>query len=219
MNPWPADAAKLYTNRQRSYLRFVNLLFYPQGIRAFFCASPLLRSGLRILDAGCGTGIITLALREALVARGLEAGLLNGFDLTPAMLDAFRATLRAQSIDGIELVQADVLELDALPSEWTGYDLIVSASMMEYLPRARIADALAGLRGRLNDGGSLLLFITRQNLLMESLIGRWWDANLYRQSELRDAFGRAGFGRVEFRRFPLAFRHLDLWGHVVEASG
>jgi hypothetical protein len=90
---------------------------------------------------------------------------------------------------------------------------------MEYLPRARIADALAGLRGRLNDGGSLLLFITRQNLLMESLIGRWWDANPYRQSELRDAFGRAGFGRVEFRRFPLAFRHLDLWGHVVEASG
>jgi len=89
---------------------------------------------------------------------------------------------------------------------------------MEYLPRDRLADALAGLRGRLCDGGSLLLFITRQNRLMEPLIGRWWDANLYRQSELRDAFGRAGFGRVEFRGFPLAFRYLDLWGHVVEAS-
>ncbi|MBW2400427.1 MAG: class I SAM-dependent methyltransferase, partial [Deltaproteobacteria bacterium] len=105
------------------------------------------------------------------------------------------------------------------PSAWKGYDLIVSASMMEYLPRDRLADALAGLRGRLNEGGRLVLFITRQNLLMASLIGRWWDSNLYRRDELREAFARAGFENVEFRGFPAAFRHLDLWGHIVEASG
>jgi hypothetical protein len=71
----------------------------------------------------------------------------------------------------------------------------------------------------LNETGHLVLFITRQSRLMEPLIGRWWDANLYRRSELREAFDRAGFERVEFRRFPRAFRYLDVWGHIVEASG
>jgi cyclopropane fatty-acyl-phospholipid synthase-like methyltransferase len=105
-----------------------------------------------------------------------------------------------------------------LPADWTGYDLIVSASMMEYLPRERLSDALAGLGSRLVDGGTLVLFITRQNPLMAPLIGRWWDANLYRRVELQQTFDRAGFGDIAFRRFPLAFRHLDLWGHIVEAS-
>jgi SAM-dependent methyltransferase len=218
MSPSHDDAVELYTDRSRSYVRFVNLLRYPQGIRAFFRASPLLRSGLRVLDAGCGTGIVTLALRDALVERGLEPGVLHGFDLTPVMLAGFAESLRARSIDGIDLVQADVLDLAALSSDWTGYDLIVTASMMEYLPRDRLADALAGLRGRLKAGGRLVLFITRQSRLMDPLIGRWWDANLYRRHELREAFGRAGFENAEFRSFPAVFRYLDMWGHIVEAS-
>jgi cyclopropane fatty-acyl-phospholipid synthase-like methyltransferase len=213
------DAVEMFTDRNRSYARFINLLLYPQGLRAFFRASPLLRSGLHVLDAGCGAGVVTLALRDALLAGGFEPGVLHAFDLTPAMLERFRETMRVRSIEGIELERADVLELDSLPSAWKGYDLIVSASMMEYLPRDRLADALAGLRGRLNEAGRLVLFITRQNLLMASLIGRWWDSNLYGRDELREAFARAGFENAEFRRFPAAFRYLDLWGHIVEASG
>jgi SAM-dependent methyltransferase len=211
------DAARVFSKRARSYVRFVGSVGYPQGLRAYFRVTPLLRSDLRVLDAGCGTGIVTLALREALLARGLRPLLLHGFDLTPAMIERFRETMRRRAVDGIDVIQADVLQLDALPRSWTNYDLIVSASMMEYLPRHRLVDALGGLRELLGEDGTLVLFITRQNWLMRRLIGQWWKANLYTARDLDEAFRRAGFSAVAFRTFPLSFRYLALWGYVVEA--
>jgi SAM-dependent methyltransferase len=211
------DPLRLFTDRSRSYDRFVRFVRYPHGIRAFFLGSPLLRSGLRVLDAGCGTGIVTLALREALLRRGLAPGPTHAFDLTPAMLERFRAAQRARVLDGIDLMQADVLQLDALPAWWSGYDLIVSASMLEYLPRARLVDALVGLRARLAEGAALLLFITRRNWLTRPLIGRWWRSNLYTMRELEQVLRGAGFTAVALRHFPASFRYLDLWGYIVEA--
>ncbi len=82
-----------------------------------------------------------------------------------------------------------------------------------------LVDALRGLRGRLSDGGSLVLFITRRTWLMRPLIGRWWAANLYDAGELEDAFRRARFSTVAFGRFPPAFSYLALWGYIVEARG
>jgi hypothetical protein len=73
------------------------------------------------------------------------------------------------------------------------------------------------LRELLKPGGALVLFITRRNLLTRPLIGWWWDANLYRAGEVRDAFRRAGFSSATFRNFPLRYRQLALWGYVVEA--
>jgi ubiquinone/menaquinone biosynthesis C-methylase UbiE len=213
----PSDPVRLFSDRAGSYVRFVRTVGYPRGIRAFFVRSPLLRSGLRVLDAGCGTGFVTLALREALLSRALQPGTLHAFDLTPAMLDRFRGTLRRREIEGVELAQANVLALHRLPGSWRDYDLIVSASMLEYLPRARLSVAISGLRSLLREGGSFLLFITRRNLLTDPLIGRWWHANLYRRSELEQSLREAGFASVAFRRFPACFRHLGLWGHIVEA--
>lgn len=214
-----AHPIELFTARSRAYVKFVRFVRYPVAIRSFLLESPLLRSALRVLDAGCGTGIVSLALREALVRRGLAPGPMHAFDLTPAMLELFRGTLRKRGIEGIELAQADVLRLDALPGSWSDYDLIVTASMLEYLPRERLGEALGELRSRLAKDGRLLLFITRSNWLTKPLIGRWWQSNLYEAGDLEQAFHQAGFRAIRFHRFPARFQHFGLWGHIVEASG
>ncbi len=76
-----------------------------------------------------------MALRDALLARGLTPGPMQAFDLIPAMLDRFRARLAGAGVTGVELTQVDVLRLDALPPGWKDYDLVVTASMLEYVPR------------------------------------------------------------------------------------
>jgi cyclopropane fatty-acyl-phospholipid synthase-like methyltransferase len=210
-------ATTMYTERAGSYHRFVSAVGYPQGMRAVLRGFESLRSDLKVLDAGCGGGIATLALRDALEARKLRPGITHGFDLTPAMLERFRASLARRGISDVELRQADVLHLDGLPDAWKDYDLILSSSMLEYVPRQQLSEALAGLRERLAADGALLLFISRRNGLMEYLIQRWWTANLYDREELATAMQQAGFSRVRFHRFPVSHAYLAVWGHILEA--
>ena len=212
------DPLQFFTERHASYARFIRAVRYQQGLRSFFQRSPLLRPGLRILDAGCGTGAVTLALHDALLRRGFSPQSLHAFDLTPAMLGQLRAKLDGQGIEGVELSQANVLHLETLPASWGGYDLVVSASMLEYVPREQFAAALKGLRGQLKEGGRFVLFVTRRNPLTRALIGNWWQSNLYTEKELAASFSAAGFSRFWFRSFPPSAWHLTPWGHIVEAS-
>jgi cyclopropane fatty-acyl-phospholipid synthase-like methyltransferase len=213
-----SEFRRLFTERAGSYLRFIRSVGYPLAIRAYFERCRFLRSGLRILDAGCGTGVVSLGLRGALLLHGFTVGGIDAFDLTPAMLDRFRQTLERRGIADVRLAEANVLELDRLPTTWNRYDLVVSASMLEYIPRERLPAALSGLRARLNRTGAMVLFITKRNWLMKPLIGRWWRAKLYTQPELHAAFRQAGFSYISFRHFPLLYRIFDVWGHIVEAE-
>jgi SAM-dependent methyltransferase len=212
------DARRLFTEKPDTYARFIRAMRYPQGLRAFWLACPLLQSGVRVLEAGCGTGALTLAVWEAAERRAIAIDSLDAFDLTPAMLDRLRGALQRRRIERIRLAEANVLDLGALPASWQNYDLVVSASMLEYVQRDRFVGALRGLRQRLKPGGHFVLFMTRRNPFTRLLIGRWWQSNLYSAAELTAAFGAAGFNRARFASFPLSARYLSVWGHVVEAE-
>lgn len=212
-----SDVIQFFTAQHGVYDRFIQFVGYERGLRTFFEQSSLLQSGFRVLDAGCGTGAVTFALHDALGRRGIAPAALDAFDLTPAMLHRFHDKFESRGIQMITTTQADVLQLEKLPHGWTDYDLIVSASMLEYIPRERLAEALAALRGRLADSGYLLVFITKRNWFTRPLVGWWWRSNLYDKAELVDAFKQAGFHQAEFRAFPPAASHLATWGHVIEA--
>ncbi|MFY9225297.1 MAG: class I SAM-dependent methyltransferase [Blastocatellia bacterium] len=210
--------ANLYSNKVSEYEIFVSAFLYPQGLKAFFSQCGLLKSNTKVLDAGCGTGIVSLALTEAFSSNNCSYNSLNAFDLSPAMLARFQAKLDKRNTDNITLHQANVLTLQDLPTEWKNYDLIVSASMLEYVPREKLVAALSGLRELLSKQGTFLLFITKKNILMDFLIGYLWSSNLYSRQELTDIFSLAGFTKVTFKEFPLSFKWLDLWGYIIEAS-
>jgi hypothetical protein len=86
------------------------------------------------------------------------------------------------------------------------------------VPRERLPEALAALRGRLAKQGRLILFITKRNWLTRPLVGWWWRSNLYNRQELSIALREAGFARTEFRAFPPSASHLATWGHIIEAG-
>ena len=210
---------RLYTEKLNAYRSFISIFRSQAAIRALLESSGLLRPKLRVLDAGAGSGTATFALLDALHHRGMEAEAIEAFDLTPAMLARFQAELDSRGVTQVHLKQANVLEFDKqLPSSWSNYDLIVSTSMLEYLPRTHLSQALSVLGARLARHGILLVVITRKNWITRVLIEWWWQAARYSRKELREAFSTAGLCNLTFRTLPLRYCCHSLSNHVVLAA-
>lgn len=105
-----------------------------------------LRTGDRVLDAGCGTGRALPPLRAAVGGTGVVVGA----DLTPAMLEA--AVRAGRDRDG-RLLLADVT---ALPLRDESLDAVFAAGLVAHLPNP--AENLVELARVVRPGGSLALF-------------------------------------------------------------
>ena len=194
----------LYTQKARLYeFFFVELLQWGKVLEVFFRENDYLQFGMKILDAGCGTGAVSRVLHHLARKQGLAGITFHGFDLTSAMLELFRQWMEREGARGITLRQANVLELEnQLPPDWTDYDLIVSSAMFEYLPKEKFGPALSNLGLLLKENGRLLVLITKRTWLTQWLGGKWWGANLYTQGELEAEFQQAGFTTIQFKALP-----------------
>lgn len=209
---------KLYTENASFYHRlFVNYLLYGKGLKAALRKHVGLRPGMKVLDAGCGTGILMRNLYEIARENGLQEIEFHGLDLTPAMMDLFKVWISDRRATGITLQQADVLKPEQLPQAWRNHDVVVSSGMLEYLSKDEIVDALRNLNGLLGEDGTMMVFITRHNILNKWLIQAWWKGNMYKRDEISRVFHDAGLS-MEFKRFPFPYRHLNLWGFVMLAK-
>jgi len=208
---------ELYTQGIDRYGSFIAAFQSPQGVQALLRRSHLLRGGLRVLDAGCGFGMATFAFLEALRERNLDYESVDAFDLTSAMLARFQSKLETRGVSRVQLQQADVLGLETLPTSWTNYDLIISASMLEYLAKEDLPGALAGLHARLAPDGYILIVITRKTPETKVLVEWWWHAERYTKNELLRALDEGGFRTPVFQRFPWRYLWLNRANYVVEA--
>ncbi|MFB9730908.1 class I SAM-dependent methyltransferase [Ornithinimicrobium kibberense] len=100
--------------------------------------------GRRVLDAGCGSGPLTAALRD----KGADA---SGFDLSPAMI----ALARERLGDGVDLRVADLAA--RLPYDDPAFDVAVCSLALHYLQDW--AGPLGELRRVLRPGGRLVVSV------------------------------------------------------------
>jgi predicted TPR repeat methyltransferase len=140
-------------------------------------AVPGLKPPMRILDLGCGTGLVGDAFKD--IAAG---GRLDGIDLSPRMIEAARA--RA-IYDDLILGDLDTV----LAQEGAAYDLILAADTIIYI--GDFAPTFDGVFRRLMPGGFFVFTCERKD-------GEGWEqteANRFRHSEayLREQADRFGF--------------------------
>lgn len=161
----PASQGLLGDTAARDYawkLRLFNAFAAPELRQAI--ASLALRPGMRVLDAGCGTGE---ALGGFAAVVGGE-GLVVGADLAGAHVAAARATAPADC----PVLQANLLQLPFAPAS---FDLVWSVNTINHLhdPVATVADLATLLRG----GGRIAL--GQSSLLPDMYFA--WDARLERR--------------------------------------
>ncbi|USQ79443.1 class I SAM-dependent methyltransferase [Ornithinimicrobium faecis] len=100
--------------------------------------------GLRVLDAGCGSGPLTQALRD-------RGALVSGFDLSPAMVALAKERLGSEA----DVRVGDLS--DPLPYGEGEFDLVTVSLALHYVKDW--APTLAELRRVLTPGGQLLVSI------------------------------------------------------------
>jgi len=133
-----------------------------RAMKARLCEEALegLEPGGRVLDLGCGTGTLTLMVKE----RCPQAQVV-GVDGDPEVLDIARRKARAAGLE-VEFLQGDATDLVSLGQ--SRFDRVMSSLVLHHLNTESKRRALRGARGLLIDGGQLHLLDwgKAQNLLM-----------------------------------------------------
>jgi ubiquinone/menaquinone biosynthesis C-methylase UbiE len=144
-----APAGSYYDRIARFYDLTFKLNGYGRSLDQYFATHPLpVSRGARILDAGCGTGLLTMALLRA-VRFPVS---ITAFDLSSTSIEAARKGLAdspGRKRD-VTFAQANLL---ALPFADDSLDLVVTSGALEYVP---LSDGLSEIARVIAPGGHLL---------------------------------------------------------------
>ena len=178
------------------------------------CAKNLIqvadpKPGERILDVGCGTGIVARQVAERLRSRGMVTGL----DLSPNMLAVARTAATREGL-AIEWREGHA---EQLPFSDNSFDLILCQFALMFVPNK--AGALAEMRRVVAENGRVLIsvwqslvrhpFYRTLHEIIQQRMGMSTLQDIFALGdvdELRALAVEAGFWRVEIEPFSLTAR-------------
>ena len=181
----------------RSWARFYDaaswLLSFGRApaIRRMTLEMTVAQPGESVLDVGCGTGSLAIALKAEVGA----SSEVTGIDASPEMIEQARRKATRAGVDaGFE-----VAPIEGLSFPDARFDLVVSSFMLHHLPDGVKRKGLAEVRRVLKPGGRFLAVDfggTSQSVIghLLSVLGHTHGASL---DALVPAMEEAGFTEVE----------------------
>lgn len=145
------DAGTLYDRIAKLYGLTFKVNGYGRSLERYFASHlpPLPSAPARILDAGCGTGLLTMALRQSLA----RPARITAMDLSASSLFTARESIAVQqatTAHQIRFAQANLLQL---PFADESFDLVVTSGALEYVS---LAAGFAELARVIAPGGYLV---------------------------------------------------------------
>ncbi len=204
----------------QTYAASLALLGFERGVTRFLDRLNLeVPSSARLLDAGCGTGLVALwALCRFPASRALA------FDRDRRMLAvAGRATEgRPDLATRLQLAEGDLqnprhlrgLDGQAILVEERTFDIVAVSGALEHVP---LEPTITRLRALLQSGGLLLILAVRRGWL-GSLLSRVYRFQTYEPGQITDALRRAGLvgihvRHLEPRDFPANLTRVAILAH------
>jgi 2-polyprenyl-3-methyl-5-hydroxy-6-metoxy-1,4-benzoquinol methylase len=145
---------------------------------------------IRVLDAGCGDGLIALAL-----AKRHPGWTIVGMDLSDDLLAGARERARNRGLANVGFVATDLTK----PLPEGGFDVVVALECLSEIPDDRAA--LAAMTGALRPGGIFVVQVPDRDwkpvLGGSSPVWRHEVRHGYGAAELEEMLAGAGVGQIE----------------------
>ena len=103
--------------------------------------------GEKVLDVGCGTGAVAIAIKPRVVE-----GEVHGIDASPEMIEVAQEKAAKARLD----IDFQVALIEAIPFPDGAFDLVTSSLMLHHLPDDLKRKGLAEIRRVLKPGGRFL---------------------------------------------------------------
>lgn len=165
-----------YRTSVARYLRSLDLKVTPESL---------------VLDAGCGTGLVTLAFHEA----GYRPQRVEAVDLSFRSLTVARDEFRERPGWQTDAVQSNVL---ALPYADDTFDLALMCGVLEYTP----LDEGLGEAARVLKKGAPLVFLPVKPSIVGSVLELLYNFKIHPLDEVRSA-AKKYFRIVGNHKFPV----------------